>query len=631
MTTSFITGVFLICGILTAVCHGVWYNILVHRPNATVELAKEQTPKCISEKSSLFYVSKNSPGIDQAMLIISSTVNKKLILCVQSDICHKCSLLKVTELKHGENKTVLVDTTHPIVLRVSYSTDGYEKVICRKHIKTHFGEHGHYILNILEDSEDKSAECNLSTVVNPVDSNIPIYVAIGIYSAMALLWIVIKYVYRKGWLYRLAFWMPTERIVNADLGTLEPSLIGDTASSSVVVPPKPRLRSLDTFRGISLLVMIFVNYAGGHYWFFHHAAWDGLTIADLVFPWFVFIMGTSIAIAFKSYLRHNVSRKKLFLKVIRRSLILFTLGLLVSNRAKKGREVSLSSLRIPGVLQRLAISYFVVAAMEVVFAQAEDVHQNKWWSFVRDIIPFWPEWLVAFILLSVHICLTFLLPVPGCPIGYLGPGGLHDNSSYTNCTGGAAGYIDKWFFGDHHVYQHPTTKIPYLTVEPHDPEGILGALTSIFLCFLGLQAGKIIIYHQDWMGRVKRWLLWCLLTGLVAGTLCEYSQYDGWIPVNKNLWSVSYILATASMAYFLLTTCYLLVDVFKYLSGAPFFFTGMNSIVVYICSEVFSIYFPIQFSVIDTHAAQLAMALWGTTIWCVMAAVLYYKKIFIVI
>ena len=57
----------------------------------------------------------------------------------------------------------------------------------------------------------------------------------------------------------------------------------------------------------------------------------------------------------------------------------------------------------------------------------------------------------------------------------------------------------------------------------------------------------------------------------------------------------------------------------------------MNSIVVYICSEVFSIYFPVQFSVSDTHAAQLAMALWGTTIWCVMAVVLYYKKIFIAI
>ncbi|KAK2147653.1 hypothetical protein LSH36_543g05022 [Paralvinella palmiformis] len=427
---SFGTGLFLVCGLFTVECHGVWYNLFVQNPSTSMELFKEQPAECIHEKSVLFYVSLDPPRIDQAVLVVTSTFNKTLVLCAQSDVCHECSLLRVMELRNGENKTVLIDTTHPVVLSVSFSSPELSELVCS----------------------------NFCCIRH---------------------------------LYRCSIVVDCDKVPIQDLGTPDQSVLDDNTSTEMVIPPKARLRSLDTFRGISLLMMIFVNYAGGHYWFFHHAAWDGLTVADLVFPWFVFIMGSSIAVAFKNQLSRNVSRKELFLKVIRRSLVLFALGLIVGNRIKKGRKVSLCSLRIPGVLQRLAVSYLVVAVTEIIFVQETNVHQ-----------------------------------------------------------------------------------IPYITVQPHDPEGILGSLTSIFLCFLGLQ-------------------------GLIAGTLCRFGQFNGWIPVNKNLW--------------------LVID------------PGMNSIVVYLCSEVFSIYFPFQFSVNHTHLAQLAMALWGTIIWCVMAAILYYKKIFIAI
>ncbi|KAL8165913.1 UNVERIFIED_CONTAM: hypothetical protein K2H54_056741 [Gekko kuhli] len=71
-------------------------------------------------------------------------------------------------------------------------------------------------------------------------------------------------------------------------------------------PTIPRLRSLDTFRGLALAIMVFVNYGGGKYWFFKHQSWNGLTVADLVFPWFVFIMGTSIALSLSSMLRRGL-------------------------------------------------------------------------------------------------------------------------------------------------------------------------------------------------------------------------------------------------------------------------------------------------------------------------------------
>ncbi|GLD56090.1 heparan-alpha-glucosaminide N-acetyltransferase-like protein [Lates japonicus] len=87
-----------------------------------------------------------------------------------------------------------------------------------------------------------------------------------------------------------------------------------------------RLHSLDTFRGFALTVMVFVNYGGGGYWFFQHAPWNGLTVADLVMPWFVFIIGTSVVLAFRSMQRRGVSRLQLLRKITWRTVILLMLG-----------------------------------------------------------------------------------------------------------------------------------------------------------------------------------------------------------------------------------------------------------------------------------------------------------------
>ncbi len=97
--------------------------------------------------------------------------------------------------------------------------------------------------------------------------------------------------------------------------------------------------------------------------------------------------------------------------------------------------------------------------------------------------------IIHVILLTVYKSISVLSLI--CS-GYLGPGGplVPWNGTYgglENCTGGAAAYIDKWILGKNHIYQHPTVKIIYLTDQPHDPEGILGSITSIFITFLGLQ------------------------------------------------------------------------------------------------------------------------------------------------
>lgn len=117
---------------------------------------------------------------------------------------------------------------------------------------------------------------------------------------------------------------------------------------------RTRLQSLDSFRGFALTIMIFVNFNGGMYYFFNHSIWNGLTVADLVFPWFVWIMGTSMAIAFNSLLKRRTPRGTMLYKVVRRACILFLLGLGLSNLH------DLRNGRIPNVLQRFSISYLVV-------------------------------------------------------------------------------------------------------------------------------------------------------------------------------------------------------------------------------------------------------------------------------
>lgn len=111
-----------------------------------------------------------------------------------------------------------------------------------------------------------------------------------------------------------------------------------------------------------------------------------------------------------------------------------------------------------------------------------------------------------------------------------GPGGLHEGGQYFNCTGGATGYIDRWVFGDNHMYGHPTCKRIYLTETPFDPEGFLGCITATFTVFLGLQAGKIVRTYGHYGQRMRRFACWSAVCGVFAAILCRGSQNDGWIP-----------------------------------------------------------------------------------------------------
>ncbi len=385
-----------------------------------------------------------------------------------------------------------------------------------------------------------------------------------------------------------------------------------------------RLLSLDTFRGMCLMIMIFVNYGGGGYWFFDHSSWNGLTVADLVFPWFMWIMGVSMALGFKAASAKGSNSSELLLTSIRRAATLIGLGLFLNS----GGMDDVQHWRLPGVLQYFGFSYFVVSSIVLLVPVLQNLPSKKTmpqpppslfsvnllsddaevahpvaagadtWS---DVLPHALQWIVALMLPVTYVALTWGVVVPGCPTGYIGPGGYADDGRFFNCTAGAHRYVDSVLFGVDHFYHGPTCREVYNCVF-YDPEGFVGAFHAAFLVWLGLTCGRVFVHHQDVKGRLLRLWSWGAAQCLIAAFLCGFSKDGGIIPVNKNLWSLSFILLQSGLGNLLLSLYYLAVDVKAYWAGNPLRAMGMNSIVLYCGSEVFQDYFPFTIPGANTHA-----------------------------
>ncbi|KAJ8411089.1 hypothetical protein AAFF_G00181240 [Aldrovandia affinis] len=577
--------------------------------------------------------------MDEATLTINNELQREIVVSWLSDHCFQCLFqpLGVVPAGPGPGMTSSVDftvsTQHPLTLQLNSTAVNLQ--LCR--VNFHFGEHGNYSLWAKNLNDSAEANCSMVTNKESVNSYLPILVALLVYAGLAILVAIGSTIMRldpvRNLMFQIGNTMETERLINSELGS--PNRTVESSSDSPIPPNTSisRLRSLDTFRGLSLVIMVFVNYGGGRYWFFRHESWNGLTVADLVFPWFVFIMGTSISLSVSSALRRGTSRCRLFWKVLWRSLQLFFIGVLIINPNYCQGPLSWDTLRIPGVLQRLAFAYLAVAALDLMVAKTslDNLPTDAWWYLGQDFLLYWPAWLCVIAMETLWLCLTFLLPVPDCPTGYLGPGGIGDFGQYPNCTGGAAGYIDRWLLGESHIYQNPSSRVLYQSTMPYDPEGVLGSLSSVVMAFLGLQAGKIISHYKDLHSKIMtRFLMWGFVLGIISAILTKCSKDQGFIPVNKNLWSLSYITTLSCFAFVMLLIIYYIVDVRRWWSGAPFFYPGMNSILVYVGHEIFEEYFPFRWRMSNSqsHAQHLTQNLVATSIWVVISYILYKKKIF---
>uniref|UniRef100_A0A8C4NZP7 Heparan-alpha-glucosaminide N-acetyltransferase n=1 Tax=Dicentrarchus labrax TaxID=13489 RepID=A0A8C4NZP7_DICLA len=533
--------------------------------------------------------------MDEALLTVNNELDSEVVVSWMSERCYQCLYQQLGVVPAGSSPgqpgsvDFVVSTQHEITLQLNSTPVNLE--LCT--LPFHFGEHGNYSVWVKNLNDSSVVNCSLVTHADPVNSYI-----------------------RESHSHKH----------NHKLELGSPGRTGAPLTDNILPPPpspSKRLRSLDTFRGISLVIMVFVNYGGGRYWFFRHESWNGLTVADLVFPWFVFIMGTSIALSINAMLRAGSTRRSLLGKILWRSLQLFIIGVFIINPNYCQGPLFWNNLRIPGVLQRLAWSYLAVACLDLLV--------DAWWSPGLDVLLYWPAWLCVLLLEMIWLFLTFALPVPGCPTGYLGPGGIGDMGLYANCTGGAAGFLDRWLLGENHIYQTPSSRVIYATHMPYDPEGVLGSINSILMAFLGLQAGKIILHYRDLHTSImSRFLIWGLVLGVISAVLTKCSTDQGFIPVNKNLWSLSYVTTLACFAYVLLVLVYYTVDVKKWWSGAPFYYPGMNSILVYVGHEVFEEYFPFRWQMANSqsHTEHLTQNLVATSCWVFISYVLYRKKIF---
>lgn len=120
------------------------------------------------------------------------------------------------------------------------------------------------------------------------------------------------------------------------------------------------------------------------------------------------------------------------------------------------------------------------------------------------------------------------------------------------------------------------------------------------------------------------------LQGLIGGILCKFSKNDGFIPINKNLWSLSFVLILGGLAFLIQAFLFVVVDITKKWGGRPCFYPGMNPIVIYVGSEIFKDTFPFGWVPnVGTHGAYLGMNLFGTGLWVAIAIFLYKKNIFL--
>lgn len=317
------------------------------------------------------------------------------------------------------------------------------------------------------------------------------------------------------------------------------------AAAPPVPPGSERLRSLDVFRGATIALMILVNNPGDWgktYWPLLHAEWHGCTPTDLVFPFFLFIVGVAIPFALGPRRAAGATAagpegRRLGAKIVKRAAILFGLGLLLT--LFPFYTVVLERVRIPGVLQRIALVYLAAAFAFLYLGPKARA-------------------ALAGLLLAGYWMLMKLGAAPGFPPGDLSP------------QGNFAFWIDHLLLGAHTWRGAPG---------PGDPEGLLSTLPAIVSALFGVFCGELLRGGRPAGARLARMLGWG--AGAVAAGLLLAPLF----PLNKNLWSPTYVLFTTGLALFGLAATHWLVDLRGFTGWSrPFEIFGANSILAFVGS-----------------------------------------------
>jgi predicted acyltransferase len=301
-----------------------------------------------------------------------------------------------------------------------------------------------------------------------------------------------------------------------------------------------RLESVDILRGFTIAAMILVNTPGSWSHVYSpllHAEWHGLTPTDLIFPFFLFIVGISIFFAYQN----KPNTKSTYVKITIRSLKLIGLGLFLNLFLPYFPFINeLDSFRIPGVLQRIGIVFFISSILFINF---------NWKTLIG---------------ISIFILIGYW-----CILGFVSfPNGVEP--TFDRASNNWANFIDLNIFGKH-MYQ-----------SDYDPEGLLSTFPSIVTCLLGILVGNVMLKKP------KNAIVLVLISIIFLGLGYLFSF---WFPINKAIWSSSFVLVTSGWATLILAIIYYLTDVLNLKFGTIFKYVGMNAITIYFLSSFISNFF----------------------------------------
>jgi predicted acyltransferase len=308
-----------------------------------------------------------------------------------------------------------------------------------------------------------------------------------------------------------------------------------------------RLMSLDVFRGFTMAAMVLVNNGGdgAHiYPQLGHAYWNGWTFTDWIFPFFLWISGMSTTYAVAARRSRGASTRDLVLQILRRSVLIFFVGLFLNGfpfGLLGDSTFSFATWRIPGVLQRIAVCYLVGSLLYLAMPS------RKFWVVIAGLfLTYWG--LMQFV-----------------PVPEIGAGLWERGKNF-------AAYIDQIVIGSH----------AYARTYPWDPEGIISTLPAIGTFLFGIIAGDYLRLSKTTSEEKTSWFF---VTGCVF--LVVSVVLDMWIPINKRLWTPSYVLMMAGWAHLAFAGSYFLIDVKGYKRGTtPFLVFGMNAIFIYAASSL---------------------------------------------
>lgn len=302
-----------------------------------------------------------------------------------------------------------------------------------------------------------------------------------------------------------------------------------------------RMLSLDVFRGITIAGMILVNNPGtwsNIYWPLEHAEWDGWTPTDLIFPFFLFIVGISTTLAFARRVARGDNQFDLLKKVFKRAAIIFGLGLLLNGFP----YFNLAEIRIPGVLQRIAVCYLVASIIFI---------KTNWRT----------QAIIAGALLLIYWLLMTVVPV------------FIFGAADLSKEGNLAAHVDRWLLGPH-IWKQGVV---------YDPEGLLSTIPAISTTLCGILTGHWLRSGRTQYEKVGG-LFFAGACAVVVGWVWHF-----WFPVNKALWTSSYVVLTAGLGLQLLAICYWLVDIKGYRAWArPFVIFGVNALALFVFSGLLS-------------------------------------------